>query len=362
VTLPRAADVLVVGGGVVGCAIAHALAATGRSVVVAERGAVGGEASSAAAGVLGVASAGDEDARLKLRRASLAMFPALVESLEGDVGFERRGVVALAFDDAALGAERERAARRRAHGLRAEPLDRVALATLEPQASPGALGATFHPDDATVDAAALVAALARGAAARGAVVAPGTPLHAIERERDRVTRARVGDGWLAPGVVVVAAGAWSASVAGLDTGVAVTPVRGQMLALRPATPLCRAVLTAGDAFLVPRRDGELWVGATFEHAGFERAVTADGVGRLLAHVGRLVPAAVGAPIVRLWSGLRPALDDGPVIARAPVAENVVVATGHHRSGVLLAPITAAAVTAVVAGTPPPAAARPFVRA
>jgi glycine oxidase len=366
VTASRTTDVLVVGAGVIGCAVARELAATGRSVVVADRGPVGGEASSAAAGALGVASGGDEGERLALRRASLAAFPALVATLADetgiDVGYEVPGVVELAFDDGELTGQHERAARRRAQGLRAEPLDVRALRALEPGASGAAIGAVRYPDDALVEADAFVRALAEAARRCGAIVMTGTPVHGVERAGDRVVRARVGDGWIAPETVVIAAGAWSATIAGITTGIAVTPVRGQMLALRPVARCCHAILTGRDGFLVPRRSGELWVGATFEDAGFARAVTGEGLERLLAHVARLAPAALAAPVVRAWSGLRPGLDGGPVIARAPDAANVVVATGHYRNGILLAPITATAVAAVLAGTPVPEAVRPFVRA
>jgi glycine/D-amino acid oxidase-like deaminating enzyme len=131
-----------------------------------------------------------------------------------------------------------------------------------------------------------------------------------------------------------------------------------MMALRPARPIGR-VLTSGDAFLVPRPDGEVWVGATFDDVGFVKGVTPAGLRTLAGNVERLVPELAAAPIVRAWSGLRPMLEGGPVIGRAPSLRNVLIAAGHHRSGILLAPITAVTVGAYLDGRQPAAESRAF---
>jgi glycine oxidase len=363
VSLPHAPDALVIGGGVIGCAIARELAAT-RRVVLLDRGPLGGEASSAAAGVLGVASGDDDGPRLALRRASLARHPALAAALRDetdvDVGFARTGIVAMAADDDELAAYEARAARRRAEGYAAERLSADELHALEPLAHPDARGGVLYPDDAVVVAERLVAALADSARRRGAILVPGVHVREIERAGDRVVRVRAGDEWIAPGIVVVATGAWGASaIAGLDFVPRVVPVRGQMMALRPDRSPAR-VLTAGNAFLVPRPHGEVWVGATFEDAGFTKAVTPDGLRELAAHVARLAPALATAPLVRAWSGLRPSCPEGPIIGHAPGVANLLVALGHHRNGVLLAPISAEAVVACADGVPPPDATVPFL--
>lgn len=361
-TLPRTPDVLVIGGGVIGCAIARELAGAGRRVLVVDRGALGGEASSAAAGVLGAASATEDGPRLALRRASLALFPTLAGALRDetgiDVGFERRGVLEVAFADDAVVALRDRVARRRADGFDVEPLDASGVHTIEAAVSGDVRAGARFGNDAVVVAERFTAACADSACRRGATLLAGVPVVAVERARDRLARVRVGEDWVAPDTVVVAAGAWSSSLPGLDAGAAIAPVRGQMLALRPVRPI-RHVLTSGDAFLVPRPSGEVWAGATFEHAGFVKAVTADGLRTLAGHVERLAPDLRSAPIVRAWAGLRPMAEPGPVIGRAPGLANVLVATGHHRNGILLAPITAVAIAAWVAGGEPPAAAKAF---
>lgn len=363
-SLPVAPDVLVIGGGVIGCAVARELAPD-RQVVLVDRGPLGGEASGAAAGVLGVASGDDEGARLVLRRASHALHPALADALRDetgiDVGFTRAGVVAVAGNDAEMVAIETRREGRQRDGFVTERLSARDLRTSEPLAHPDAHGGVLYADDAVVVGERLVAALAESARRRGALLVPGVPVVAVERTGDRVTRVRAGDEWIAPGIVVLASGAWGASaITGLDVAVTVTPVRGQMIALRPERAPSH-VLTAGTAFVVPRPHGEVWVGATFEDAGFVRAVTADGLRELASHVARVAPALASAPVVRAWCGLRPYHADGPVLGRAPGVENVIMALGHHRNGILLAPITAQAVAACVDGMAPPDAATPFLR-
>jgi glycine oxidase len=358
--------VLVVGGGVIGSAVAHALAVRGAAVTLVERGALGGEASSAAAGVLTAGSSEEGDGpRLALRAASLARFAPLAASLLEETGIDveltRAGVLELALTDPAEDAAAARGGARRAQGFRVERLDRAALRAAEPLVHPDARGGLLFLDDAVVDAARLVAALAAAAKARSAEVVAGTPVLAVEREGARLARVRAGTEWITPATVVLAAGAWTPLVAGIAPGLRVEPARGQMLALRPARPLCRHVLSYADGYLVPRRSGEVLVGATVERAGFVKAVTPEGVTALLEKIATLAPAGLAAPITRLWAGLRPwAPDGGPIVGRMPETTNLVLACGHYRSGVLLAPITAAAVAALVAGEPPPADAAGFL--
>jgi glycine oxidase len=364
VTPLRTPDVLVIGGGVIGCAIARELAPS-RRVLVVDRGAIGGEASSAAAGVLGAASGDDDAARLELRRASRAEFDALGPALRDetgiDVGFVPCGVLALAGDEAEAAALDATAARRRAQGFDVETLDGAAVHALEPAASRSSLRAVRFPGDAVVVATRFVAALAESARRRGAVLVPGLPAIAVERTGARVTRVRVGDEWIAPGLVVLATGAWAASgVAGLDAGVDVVPVRGQMIALRAGAATTRHVLMRGSAFAVPRPDGEVWIGATFEEAGFVKAVTPEGLAALARHVEAVAPSLRAAPVVRSWCGLRPGMaDGGPALGPSRTDENVLLALGHHRNGILLAPVTARTIAAYVEGIAPPAAAVPF---
>jgi len=361
--MQRTPDVLVVGGGVIGCAVAHALAGTGHGVLLVDRGAIGGEASAAAAGVLAVAGGDAEGPDLALRRASLERFPALVAALRTDTGvdveLDQSGTLELCLDDGDEAAAPARMARRRGQGFRVDWLDGRALHAEEPAAHPSARGALLFHDDAWLVNEWLVDALAASARQRGAELLPGTAVRAAERAGSRITRVQVGGDWVAPGTVVLAAGAWAARVPDVAPDLDVRPARGQMLALRPGRPLCRRVLAHGDSYLVPRRGGEVLVGATVEDAGWEKAVTPAGLRALIAHVQRIAPAGLDAPVSRVWAGLRPYAGGGPILGRAPATENLVLACGHHRNGILLAPITAAIVQAAVDGTTPPVDVMPF---
>src|SRR5262249_34945916 len=325
-----------------------------RSVLLVDRGAIGCEASSAAAGVLSVASGRDEDVLLALRQVSLSRFPgvaaALREETGADIELDLDGALVLCLDEADEVAQRAQIARRRARGLRAEWLDASALHEAEPSANPRARGAAFYPDDGRVACDKLVDALAASARRRGARLLPGVEVRGLERQGARVVRARLGATTVSPGAVVLAAGAWSARIPGITPPPPVVPVRGQMLALRPPSVGVRHVLFQGEGCLTPRRSGEILVGGTVEDAGFAKAVTPAGVARLLDDVARIAPAGVDWPIVRAWAGLRPGTSaPGPSIGRHVELENLVVATGHYRNGILLAPVTADAVAAVLDG-------------
>jgi glycine oxidase len=362
VTFRRQPDVLVVGGGVIGCAVARALARPDRSVLLVERGAFGGQATCASAGVLAVASGDDEGARLALRRASLARWPALAAALADetgvDVGFERAGVLELSLDGA--DDARTKQARRSGQGFDARWLDAAAVREAAPATTSAALGGALFADDARVVPQPLVDALCESARRRGATLVPGAEVHVVESRGGRVVRVRAAGDWIEPGLLVVAAGAWSGCLPGVELPCEIIPARGQMLALRAEGPTGTPTVSHGGAYLVPRRSAEMLVGATVERAGFVNAVTPEGVAELLAHLERIAPAALRWPIVRMWAGLRPeAPAGGPWIGRHAALANVVVATGHHRNGILLAPVTADAVAALVDGVPPPAEAAPF---
>jgi len=350
--MTHAPDVVVVGGGVIGCAVAYTLVAPGRSVLVVERGRVGGEASSAAAGVLSVASGTEEEGgRLAERQSSRARFPALVAALREETGIDVElvwcGVLELALSERDQRMQAERLGTRRAEGFRVEALDASAVRAAAPGVSPEVLGGLLFADDGRVGNVQLVQALAAAARRRGAEIREEVTVHAAERAGGRVARLRIGEAWVTPGIVVLAAGAWAGGIPGLGEGIAVEPVRGQMLALRADAPHVGPVLFHADGCLVPCGH-EVLVGATVERAGFERVVTAAGLRALLAHVERIAPALLDAAVIRTWAGLRPhAPDGGPIVGRAADASNLIIACGHYRNGILLAPETAERVRALI---------------
>jgi glycine oxidase len=198
----------------------------------------------------------------------------------------------------------------------------------------------------------LAAALRKAAEAAGASIREHTPVKEISLTGGRADGIVLDDGArITADVVVLAAGAWSRTIAGLplEQRPPVRPIKGQMLALRmdPAAPLVRHVLWAPGVYLVPRNDGRLIAGATVEEKGFDSSLTAGGLLTLLEAAWRAVPAIEELPIDEMWVGHRPgSRDDAPILGPGPV-DGLIYATGHHRNGILLAPVTADAVSRLI---------------
>jgi glycine oxidase len=346
-TTPTAApDVAVIGGGVIGLSIAWSAARRGMTVTVLDRGALGAGATHVAAGMLAPVSEADagEPAILHAGRASAARWPSFAEELEQaagiSCGYRRCGTLFVARDaDEAEALDREHALRTDL-GLPVELLLGSAARRLEPALTPGLRAALDVPDDHAVDPRALVDALVAGCRREGVTLRPHT--EAAGHERDGVTLGR-GER-LAAGRVVVATGAWS--------GAPVRPVKGQILRLRdPEGPgLLERVIRFEHGYLVPRGDGRYVLGATMEERGFDTDVTAGGVRDLLQEGQLIVPGIDELVLEEAAAGLRPATpDNGPLLGED--ADGVVWATGHHRNGILLAPLTADAISALLAGQP-----------
>jgi glycine oxidase len=348
------ADTTIIGGGIIGCAIARELARRGAGrVVVVERGTVGGEASGAAAGVLAVASSRSPRGVLfELRRASAELFPSLVRELRDETGIDPEyggaGLIDLAVSDRDLKELRRLLEKRREQGFAAEWLDNEALRDCEPATHPEVRGAVLWPGDRAVNNGRLVEALRVSGENAGVEFRLGQPVSAIERRGTRVTSVKVGGERLPAEHLIIAAGVWSREVAALlRAKMPVRPDRGEMLALRPAEPL-RHILAWREGYLVPRRSGEVLVGSTSARGEMEKIVTERSAEQLRKRAVQMVPALANAPEIRRWAGLRPISTlRRPIIAPLPGFENVTIATGHHRSGIVLAPITAKLVAELV---------------
>jgi glycine oxidase len=339
-------DVAVVGGGIVGLAVAWRARARGLSVVVLDRGELGAGTSRVAAGMLAPVAEADagERALLALGLESARRWPAFAAQLSEvtglDLDYRACGTLLVARDrDEAEALERERALRER-FGLRVERLLPSAARRLEPALAPTLRGALHLPDDHVVDPRLVCAALARAAERAGAMLRPGVEvddLAALPAEQ-----------------VVVAAGPWSGA---FGEEARVRPVKGQSLRLRdPAGPgLLRRVVRWGPptpGYLAPRGDGRYVLGATTEERGFDTAVTAGGAYELLRDAGELVPGVLELEVEEVIAGLRPGTpDNAPILGRSRSDPRIVWATGHYRNGVLLAPVTADIVVAELAGHP-----------
>ena len=349
------ADTLIVGGGLIGCALAGELARRGASVTVIERDEPGAEASGAAAGMLAPqAEARAPGPFFDLALESRALFPAwsrtLFEETGIDVGYRPMGLWQCAFDAATFQRDREAYGWQRERGLSIEDRPRAGLEeVLGGRLSPDVAGAVFFPNEGAVDARLLTRAAWLSAERRGVRFVTGSS----------VTRFRVENGvcrgveteaitFQAP-CVVDAAGAW----ASFDPGVSVPvqPVRGQIVQVRVSGEPLSTLVCSDEVYLVPRADGSVLLGSTVEFVGFRKEVTAGAVQMLLASAARLVPSIAAARFVTAWAGLRPGTPDGlPVLGASPVA-GLFLATGHFRNGILLAPLTARLMADAIAGEP-----------
>lgn len=349
--------VAIVGAGVIGLGIGWRLAQAGCPVDIFERGDAGRGASWAAAGMLaaGLEAEPSEERLFALNRGSQALWPAFAQTLEQasgtDLGYRHEGTLLMALTRDAVEELRFILEFQRRLGVRLEWLEGREVLRREPHLSPSTLAALWSPDDHQVDNRRVVSALCRTFVDAGGRLHEKAPVDAIEVESGRARGVRIGEVRHEADVVLLAAGAWSRGIAGLPPSLQlpVRPVKGQMLALRMDTraPLLRHVLWAPKAYLVPRNDGRLIVGATVEERGFDASLTAGGVFSLLEAAWRALPGIEELPIDELWTGFRPgSRDDAPILGPCEV-EGLVLATGHHRNGILLAPITADTVSRFV---------------
>ena len=348
-------DVAIIGGGIMGSAVALRLAQRGVGVTVIERGIPGAEASSAAAGILGPQMEADGPGPLlDLGLMSRALYPSLASELREitgiDVGFDRSGVLAAALDEAGERELGDRRAWQRRLGLNVASLSGDEARAREPALGPAIRAALEFPDDGQVNARELARAFSQAAAAAGARFVTGRYVRRVLIAKGEATGVELDGETLVAGTVVVAAGSWSGLVEGGGVpATVVRPARGQLVSIETRPPLFRHVISVhGRGYLVPRRDGSVIAGSTVEMAGFRKQVTVGGLAAILTLARTLVPALAEAPVTGTWSNFRPYTEDHlPVLGATPV-RGLVLATGHFRNGILLAPITAEAIAELVA--------------
>jgi glycine oxidase len=358
-------DVIIVGGGVIGCSIAWRLAQAGLKVTVFERGRVGCEASRAAAGMLspqGESQTPGPFFDLCLR--SRAMYRSFAEELNDasgiDVEYKDEGtlfVVLQGEDDE----EKTRWARWQLEaGLPLEHVSADDLRKIEPAVTESATRAIFLPEEHQVENRRVMDALEVAMKRAGAELIEGAEVTALATERGRVTGVVLPGRRLDAGAVIVAAGTWSSPLLEpLGLNVRVIPARGQMIAVRGGARPINRVLHSSRVYVVPRNDGRILIGATVEYAGFRKSVSVGGVHALLDAALEIVPALEGFEMIESWAGLRPDTEDHmPVIGPTGIA-NLLLATGHFRNGILLAPITAELVAGVIRSGCVPDELRPF---
>jgi glycine oxidase len=345
--MSRPSDIIVVGAGVIGCAVAFELARRGAGVQVVDGRLPGMGATQASAGMLAPYNETQDDhALFDLAVRSLEMYEDFVARAVAESGlpvpYQRTGSLDVATDAATLIALDTAAAALQRHGVRVDRLDAAGVHAAEPQLAPGVLGGLLIHPQGFVGASELTRSLALAARRRGASFV----------ERSRVTHiscagseaiVETEHGTLEADAVVLAAGSWSGTIE-LEEGsgrLPMNPVRGQLLQLAWAGPPLRRILWSSRCYFVPREDGAVLAGATVEQAGFEERATVSGVRQLMEAACELVPQTMHAGFAGARVGLRPGTADNlPIIGRSRRMPCLMYATGHYRNGVLLAPLTA----------------------
>lgn len=342
---------VIIGGGICGLCIGWRLAEAGRPVTVFERGEAGRGATWAAAGMLAarVEAEHGEEGQLPLLLESRAMWPDFAAELARasgiDVEYRDEGTLVVALDRD----DREELEQRHEYltslGLELELLTGIETRRREPHLARAVNSAIYSPLDHQVDNRKAFEALKAAYLAAGGVLCEGAEVTAIVTAAGRATGVMVGADEFAAEAVVLAAGAWSRNIAGLPDAVRppVRPLKGQMLALQmpPGAALIDHVVWGPRTiYMVPRNDGRLVIGTTVEEMGFDTRLTAGGMFHILRYAYEILPGIYDFPLVESWAGLRPtSRDDAPILGPSAL-DGLVIATGHHRNGILLAPMTA----------------------
>lgn len=352
--------VIVVGGGIIGASIAWRLAQERAEVSVLERARLGQEASWAAAGLIAPqAEAQSSGIFFDLCLAARRAFDLTIDRLATDAGldpeYDPHGILYIALDRAESTELQARAIWHRTSGAVVHELSAAEARRMEPLISPETRFALHLPDNRRVDNRKLTQTYIAAAVNAGAEFREGVTVNSIVTAGGRATGVLLHDGSaLEADCVVVAAGSWSPQVRGLEGDrVALHPVRGQMLCFEARPRTLTPSLFSMRAYIVPRRDGRIVVGSTMEEAGYNKSVTLAGIEKISRGALAMVPTLGDLPLRETWAGLRPAARDLlPVIGHSPSVPNVIWATGHYRSGILLSALTGEVVADLIAGRPP----------
>ncbi len=354
----RSADVVVIGGGVIGLSIAYCLSREGVTVTVLDRDGLGRGASWAGAGMIPPhVERLKTNPTIELRSWSAVLYPewsqALLAETGIDNGYRKTGGVDVGLDLSEDNELKTSAGRWRNEKIVYERLEPRDFGRVEPALNPELRVAYYLPDRAQIRNPRHLKALIEALRGREVDLRPGSAVLGFESISGRVTGVKLESETLACGQVIVSAGAWTSGLlAGLGVEVPTPPLKGQIVLLRSDRPLIRRIVEHGKNYLVPRDDGRVLVGATEEDAGFDNRTTAEAVRDLLAEAHKICPILATAGIERSWAGLRPgSIDSKPYLGFAPGFANLIVATGHKRAGLQLAPASAEVITDLALGRP-----------
>ncbi len=366
--MTQTADIAIVGGGAIGCSVAHYAAQRGAHVVLLEAERLGSGSSGALAGMLSgqgeVESPGPFlDLMLLGRERHRELSEQLHEDTGIDPGYVWDGALRTATDESSEEFLTEAYRSQKAEGLKAEWLTGDEARKLEPALSPKVTAGLHMPDDGQVNPPQLVQALARAAVLRGTEIQEATRVVEFLLDGNRVTGVRTTRGEISAHTVVLAGGAFSNLLSEqLGVSLPLFPVKGEMLVTNMwPSPITANVWDANNFYVVPKKDGRVIIGATEEPNAYDRRTTLGGVSQLSQAATKLVPALSDALFIDTWGGLRPGTPTGhPILGPVEDWENLLMATGHFRNGVLLSVVTGQIVSALALGEEPPMDVTPFL--
>ena len=359
----RSAEVVIVGGGVIGLSIARALALRGvHDICLLERAGLGTEASFAAAGMLlPQIEADTQDDFFTLACRSRDLYPSFAAALRDETGIDveldTTGTLYLAFTEHDQQEIEKRYEWQSRAKLPVELLTAAAARELEPCISHSTTGALLFPNDIQVENRRLLAALANSVNKLGVTIITETNVESLRVEGNRLTGVETSRGFLSCNQTVIAAGTWSSFIQHSTPWPtpSIQPIRGQMVCLEAKPQLTRHIICSPRGYIVPRQDGRLLAGSTSERAGFDKRVTAGGISSILRNAHEISDEVSSLPVVDTWAGLRPYAADGlPVLGPCVEIDGLFYATGHYRNGILLAPLTGELISeAIVEGVSSP---------
>jgi glycine oxidase len=352
--MPNASsDVVVIGGGLIGLALAYQLALQQLSVALLEKGQIGQEASAAGAGILSPQAEMEEMSPLtELCLSGRDMFADFIQEIISrtgvDVEFSISGLLYAALSEEAEKELEQRHDWQSACGLPCQKLSRSAALELENRLNPEVLSALFFPKEAYVDNVRLLEALRVACVQLRVRLVTGCQAITLKTEGSKVAGVHTNLGLWPAGKVIIAAGSWSSLVGtSLPYAIPIRPARGQMVVIKAPAPILKHVVYSSRGYLVPRRDGRMLSGSTVELVGYDKSVTLEGLHQILTGALGLFPVLRSFTFLTCWAGLRPYCEDGLPVLGATEIEGLYFATGHFRNGLLLAPVTAKLMTELV---------------
>jgi sarcosine oxidase subunit beta len=362
-------DIAIVGGGVIGTAVAYYAAKAGRSVVLLEKDHIAAGTSGACDGFI-IMQSKNPGPHLELAMESAALYRGLADELDFDIEYQPKGGMIIIENDTQAALMQGHVAKQAVSGLAVDILDAAEARRREPALAPDLWGATYCAADAQVSPIRLAQGFSRAARRLGADIRPGTAVTGLIADRGQVCGVTTAAGDIYCQYVVAAAGIWTPGlVSPLGLDLPIKPRRGQILVTEPLPPTIRHVLLCACYLVAKYRpqdldpaerhnrlgvglaveqtvDGGLLIGSTREFAGCDRATTLAGLEAVAAHARRLLPSLAGVNIIRTFAGLRPYTPDGlPIIGPAAGIPGLIIAAGHEGDGIALAPVTGRRVAA-----------------